>query len=486
MIKKAKSIPEYANDDQEVGSSSSYYSSSSSSSYYYYYDDDWSFDDDSSSYNYYYGYYYDDDETGGDGADDDDYAEKYFDKYDEIGYYVDHYYDSMDPIFCVTARADATTETDAVSSCFMQVENLLLLPFVLNRGYQNQSGSDNDIIYPNIRCEDSECSDAFQSAYVLEDDLYNIRYLRNYLLFLAIPFEVAIGSDGEDVIDAMVKISSMKYSRQLNAAFDVAMFASMQEAYQSAYPDIFESFILDYTGSNSVPGKTLRQYLNESIDTFFTVMDADILRDTGYFFININEVESVEYLNYFQGTRINAAGQLFYHNFTGFAEPFYQDRAFEQMLKTPPVTLVQGYMECTTPPGTAAANNLGIAFSNMNSFGAFFFSILVLLSIYSINTTAKLRNAPFVIPKNKKQALNVLALTALMEELVASSNCDKNKCYEILNVLASTNSLDQSDLAEIVEEDEAAKKDNGRSRSTSHDILKIQAKKFNIVQNTST
>ncbi len=478
--------------DQDV---SNYYSP-------YYGDDDGSSyssysygDDGGSSYSSYYSSYYsyysdddgnDDDETGGKNADDDDYADKnkYFDGYREIGYYVDHYYDSMDPIFCVTAAGTGTA--DGASSCFMQVENLLLLPFVMNRGYLNQSGSDNDIIYPSIRCEDSTCSDYFQSGFnITYEDLDNIRYLRNSLLFLAIPFDAVI-NDGtnQDVIDAMVKITSMNYNPQLNAAYDIAMYASMQEMYQTNYPDIFESIIIDFPGFNS-NGKTLRQRLNESIDTFFTVMDADVLRDTGYFFININEVESIDYLNYYQGTRINAAGQLFYHNFTGFTDPFYQDKAFNEMLTTPPVTLVQGYMECTTAPGVAAANNLGIAFSNTTSFGALFFSGLVLLSIYSLNKTAKLRNKPFVIPKNKKHALNVLALTALMEELIASStSCDKNKCYEILSVLASTNTLDQSDLEEIIEDEEASKKkNNGKPRSTSHDILKIQAEKFNIGQN---
>ncbi len=474
------------NDQDASNTYSPYYDDDGSSSYssYYYYDDGSS--SYSSSYYYYYYYYYyysDDDETDDDTMyDDEDYAEnnKYFDSgdYNEIGYYVDQYYDSMDPIFCVTAK------TESISSCFMQVENLLLMPFVLNRGYVNQSGSDNDIIYPSIRCEDSKCSDYFQSGFnITYDDLNNIRYLRNSLLFLAIPFDVAINNGtNQDVIDAMVRIvHSTPYNTQLNAAFDVAMFASMQEMYQTKYPDLFESFILDYKGSNN-NGKTLRQHLNESIDTFFTVMDADVLRDTGYFFININEIESVDYLNYYKGTRINAAGLLFYHNYTGFTDPFYQKAVFNKILQTPPVTLVQGYMECTTAPGVAAANNLGIAFSNTTSFGAMFFSLMVLFSIYTLNTTAKLRNKPFVIPKNKKQALNVLALTALMEELVAATNCDKAKCNEILNVLASTNSIDHSELVKMVADSESEKKNNGKPKS--HDLLKLQAQKYNITQSS--
>ena len=101
--------------DQDVSNTySPYYDDDGSSSYYsssyYYYDDGSS---SYSSYYSYYSYYYDDDETGG-YADDDDYADnnKYFEDYNEIGYYVDHYYDSMDPIFCVTAKAGSR------SSCF--------------------------------------------------------------------------------------------------------------------------------------------------------------------------------------------------------------------------------------------------------------------------------------------------------------------------------------------------------------------------------
>ena len=463
-------------------------SSISSSSSSYYYDDDSggsaSGDDDASSSSYYYYYYYyapgfgeDDD----DGYFTDDYSKenRYYDAYSAVGYYVDHYYDSMEPVFCVTKKQSED------SSCFMQSANVLLLPFVLNRGFGNESKSDNYIIPTSSRCQDSECTDLFASGRdVTYADAINIRYLRNSLLFLAVPFSAVLDEDyGQDVLDALVKISSTKYSDQLNTAFDIADFASIQQEYLSLYPEYFD-LIVDYPKSidpSETNTTTLREYLNASMAELFTSLDAEVLLDKGIFFININEVESTNYLNDFQGTRVNAAGQLFYHNFTGYTDPFFREKVFETIASNPPVTLVQGYMECTTPSATAVSNNLGIAFSNSSALGGFLFSLLVVIAVFYLNKKAQDTKKPYIIPKTKKHALNVLALTALMEELVAASNCDKEKCSEMIQVLVRMNPIEESEIDELVAGNEGKGKETAKTRTTSQDLLRAQMEKFNVL-----
>jgi len=450
--------------DQDTSSyDSPYYDDASSSGFYA--DDDGGGTDDTATY------YADDNNYADDDYFTDDYTEQFFTKYSEAGYYVDDYYDSMEPIFCVTAKSSDR------SSCFVQTGGLILLPFVLNRGFYNQSKSDNEFITTKSRCEDSTCSNLFNSGLnTTFEDFINIRLLRNSLLFLAIPFDPVILD--EDILDALVAISNWKYKDQLDAAFDVAMFASFQEIVYE-YSGNFD-FLLDYTGPSGT-GTTIRQYLNESMIDLFTSIGADALLTTeDLFFININEVETADLLNLYQGTRINAAGQLFYHNFTGSTKPFYLEYVFNQIATNPPVTLVQGYMECTTPAGVAAANNLGIAFSNTTSFGALFFSLLIVLSIYVMNEKAKETKRAFIIPKTKKHTLNVLALTALMEELVAVTACDKEKCNEILRVLASTNSIENAELKDILADSEKLSGEVNRGRASSLDLLQTQIKKFNI------
>ncbi len=458
---------------------------SSSSSYYYsYYDDDSSSsssssasgddDDDASSSSYYApGAGVDDD----DGYFTDDYSKNnnYYDKYTVVGYYVDHYYDSMEPVFCVTAKKSGD------SSCFMQSANVLLLPFVLNRGFRNESKSDNYIISPSSRCQDSQCTDLFTSGRnVTREDIYNIRFLRNSLLFLAVPFSAVLyDSNAEDVLDALVKISSTKYSDQLNVAFDVANFATLQQEYLAAYPEYF-NFIVDYPKNIGETNTTLREYLNASMAELFTSLDAEVLLDKGFFFININEVESTNYLNNFQGTRVNAAGQLFYHNFTGYTDPFYREMVFETIATNPPVTLVQGYLECTMPSNTAAAKNLGIAFSNATTFGAILFSILVVISVSYLNKKASDTKKPYIIPKTKKHALNVLALTALMEELVVASNCDKEKCLEMIQVLVRMNPIEEKEI-DALAADNGKGKETAKTKATSQDLLRAQMEKFNVL-----
>ena len=160
----------------------------------------------------------------------------------------------------------------------------------------------------------------------------------------------------------------------------------------------------------------------------------------------INEMEKLSnYANLVQGTVLNEDGQLFFHNMSGYTAPLYNEEVFDKIRSTPPVSLVQGYMECTTDPGTAAANNLGVAFANTSTFSAIFFSILISASIYWINMKNYLANKPYVIPKAKKHALNVLALTALLEELVSSTQCNKEVCNEILLALNSTNNYGTDD-----------------------------------------
>jgi len=318
---------------------------------------------------------------------------------------------------------------------------------------------------------------------VTYEDAINIRYLRNSLLFLAVPFSVVLyDSNAEDVLDALVKISSTKYSDQLNAAFDIANFASIQQEYLAAYPEYFD-LIVDYPKSidPSETNTTLREYLNASMAELFTSLDAEVLLDKGIFFININEVESTNYLNNFQGTRVNAAGQLFYHNFTGHTDPFFREKVFETITSNPPVTLVQGYMECTTPSATAVSNNLGIAFSNSTALGGFFFSLLVVIAVSYLNKKAQDTKKPYIIPKTKKHALNVLALTALMEELVAASNCDKEKCSEMIQVLVRMNPIEEKEIDALAAGNEGKGKETAKTRTTSQDLLRAQMEKFNVL-----
>jgi hypothetical protein len=366
----------------------------------------------------------------------------------------------------------------------MQSANVLLLPFVLNRGFGNESKSDNYIIPTSSRCQDSECTDLFASGRdVTYEDAINIRYLRNSLLFLAVPFSAVLDEDdGQDVLDALVKISSTKYSDQLNAAFDIADFASIQQEYLAAYPEDFD-FIVDYPKSmnSGETNTTLREYLNASMAELFTSLDAEVLLDKGFFFININEVESTNYLNDFQGTRVNAAGQLFYHNYTGHTDPFYREKVFETITSNPPVTLVQGYMECTTPSATAVSNNLGIAFSNSTALGGFLFSLLVVIAVSYLNKKAQDTKKPYIIPKTKKHALNVLALTALMEELVAASNCDKEKCSEMIQVLVRMNPIEEKEIDALAAGNEGKGKETAKTRTTSQDLLRAQMEKFNVL-----
>ncbi len=454
--------------DQDTSSyDSPYYDDASSSSSGFYADDDGGGSDDTATY------YADDNNHADDDYFTDDYDEQYYTKYSAAGFYVDDYYDSMEPIFCVTPKS---SDRDR-SSCFMQTGSFILLPFVLNRGFYNLSKSDSDFIRTSSRCQDSACSNLFNSGLnTTFEDFINIRFLRNSVLFLVVPIDTILD---EDILDAMVAISTWKYKDQLDAAFDVAMFSNIQEQFHEYNSDNFD-FYLDYTGSSG-SSTSMRQYLNESMIDFFTSIGADALLSVeGGFFININEIETTNFLNLLQGTRINAAGQLFYHNFTGSTKPFYLEYVFNKIATNPPVTLVQGYMECTTAPGVAAANNLGIAFSNTTSFGALFFSILIILSIYFMNEKAKTTKRAFIIPKTKKNTLNVLALTALMEELVAVTACDKEKCNEILRVLASTNSIENSELHKIAVDSEKLGGEVNRRRATSLDLLQTQIKKFNI------
>jgi hypothetical protein len=74
----------------------------------------------------------------------------------------------------------------------------------------------------------------------------------------------------------------------------------------------------------------------------------------------------------------------------------------------------------------------------------------------------------------------VLALTALMEELVTVKACDKEKCNEILRVLASTNSIENSELNKIMVDSEKLSGEVNRRRATSLDLLQTQIKKINI------
>ena len=177
------------------------------------------------------------------------------------------------------------------------------------------------------------------------------------------------------------------------------------------------------------------------------------------------------YANLVQGTALNEVGQLFYHNLTGYTEPLYNEGVFTSIRRTPPVALVQGYMECTTDPGTAATNNLGVAFANTTTFSAIFFSLLITFSVYWINRKNSAANRPFVIPKAKKHALNVLALTALLEELVSSTPCNKDVCNEILLAINSTNNYGN---------DTTVAKGLNRADSGNADKLFVQMKDLNI------
>ena len=203
-----------------------------------------------------------------------------------------------------------------------------------------------------------------------------------------------------------------------------------------------------------------------------TSLPSSVLTKTKPVFLLINEMEKLSnYANILQGTTVNEVGQVFFHNYSGYAEPLYNERVFNSIRRSPPVALVQGYMECTTDPGTAATNNLGVAFANTTTFSAIFFSILITYSVYWINQKNCAANKPFVMPKAKKHALNVLALTALLEELVRSTACNKEVCNEILLAINCTNNYGK---------DSSVIKDNNHTESGNAGKLFVQMKDLNI------
>jgi hypothetical protein len=238
-----------------------------------------SYDDDDND-DYYYYYFYADDDRDDDGDD----GHNTFPGY-KGGFYVDHYYENMDNIFCVAPQASKPSTYN--DTCFLQVGQMLVLPLVLNRGYENltdtfiyRANGGLEFIYE--RCRTSECPARSEMAakYGYDDYYYdseNIRYLKSSILLLSVPIMDAVGD--ETILDSLVSIASKSYDSLLDAAMPVANSAFNQVAYKEAFPDEFESVKLnglDSSNPNSATkGVTLKEYLTNSIDSFIEATGAE-------------------------------------------------------------------------------------------------------------------------------------------------------------------------------------------------------------------
>ena len=228
-------------------------------------------DDDNDDYYYYYYYFYADDDRDDDGDD----GHNTFPGY-KGGFYVDHYYENMDNIFCVAPQASKPSTYN--DTCFLQVGQMLVLPLVLNRGYFNETATNiysanggYEFVYE--RCRTSECPETYDDG----DDgvyYYNIRFLRSSILLLSVPITDAYGD--ETILDSLVSMASKSYDSLLDAAMPVANSAYNQVAFKDADPDYFESYLNGlYPGSDPTKGVTLKEYLTNSIDSFIEATGAE-------------------------------------------------------------------------------------------------------------------------------------------------------------------------------------------------------------------
>ncbi len=211
-----------------------------------------------------YGYYY----YGDDGGDDDfTYLPGY-----TGGYFVDHYYSSMDNIFCLSPLS--TKPSNYNDACFLQVGQMLVLPMIVNRGYFNQTGTnifrdEGTIELAFTRCQTSECPELFEIAdeYNTDPDTANVRFLKSSVLLLAVPITEAVTD--ETILDSLISIASNSYDTILDAAMYIANSAYNQVIYKDAFPDDFD-FLLDYKNSSKGDSAmSLREYMNYSINSFF-------------------------------------------------------------------------------------------------------------------------------------------------------------------------------------------------------------------------
>jgi hypothetical protein len=68
-----------------------------------------------------------------------------------------------------------------------------------------------------------------------------------------------------------------------------------------------------------------------------------------------------------------------------------------------------------------------------------------------------------------------------MEELVAASNCDKEKCSEMIQVLVRMNPIEESEIDELVADNDGKGEETAKTRTTSQDLLRAQMEKFNVL-----
>lgn len=374
----------------------------------------------------------------------------------QMGYYSDPFYPGMDPILC--------GNYDGKRSCALIVNGQVILPVTSSMGAINLNRTYGCF----YRYGQTRCSSASQDNCELNGG-QNGQF---YIGFIFIPKSKSdnvetFGNliEWQDIIYKFQSQSSDDYDEQFqDAAYNSMSITPLIQMVlkefisDSNYTNVankhHELLRVNFTDKYTIGKVTstcpsnlklnLRQSFKEKLCDRCSMM-------TIGFSNNFNDV----YGNYF-GYPIGSGSTRFLEgDKSKYSGQIYKPSIFTNIMQSPPTTLVDAVMVCTSPATQVAVSNFGVTISNAQVIFSIFVSVVTALIVFFWNRIAdKHPKMKRILTQHEKQKLLKQAHFSLLRLIGNSVNRKERKIYHdvlhAIDLLDETENIPATELVEII------------------------------------